>query len=54
MSTRRTQHSAKTKELTQQALEQIEAKIQNGGKLEVYLQFDLLEQFPQLMEPGNL
>ena len=54
MSTRRTQRSAKTEELTQQALEQIEANIWDGGKPEVYLQFDLLEQFPQLMEPGNL
>ena len=41
-------------ELTQQALEQIEANIRDGGKPEVYLQFDLLEQFPQLMKPGNL
>ena len=54
MSTRRTWRSAKTEELTQQIFEQIEANIQNGGKLEVYLQFALLEQFPQLMEPGNL
>ena len=54
MSTRRTQRSAKTEELTQQALEQIEANIRDGGKLEVYLQFALLEQFPQLMEPRNL
>ena len=44
----------KTEELTQQALDQIEANLRNGGKLEVYLQFDLLEQFLQLMEPGNL
>ena len=54
MSTRRTRHSAKTEELTQQALEQIEANIRDGGKPEVYLWFALLEQFPQLMEPGNL
>ena len=54
MSTRRTRHSAKTEELTQQIFEQIEANIQDGGKPEVYLQFALLEQFPQLMEPGNL
>ena len=54
MSTRRTWHSAKTEELTQQALEQIEANIRDGGKPEVYLRFALLEQFPQLMEPGNL
>ena len=25
-----------------------------GGTLEVYLQFELLKQFPQLMEPGGL
>ena len=54
MSTRRTRRSAKTGELTQQALEQIEANIRDGGKLEVYLQFDLLKQFPHLMEPRNL
>ena len=54
MSTRRTQCSAKTEELTQQMFEQIEANIQDGGKPEVYLQFALFEQFPQLMEPGNL
>ena len=54
MSTRRTWHSAKTEELTQQFFEQIEANIRNGGKPEVYLQIALLEQFPQLMEPGNL
>ena len=54
MSTRRTRHSAKTKELTQQVFEQKEANIRDGGKPEVYLQFALLEQFPQLMEPGNL
>ena len=45
MLTRRTWRSAKTKELTQQAFEQIEAKIRDGGKPEIYLQFDLLEQF---------
>ena len=54
MSTRRTRRSAKTEELTQQIFEQIEANIPDGGKPEVYLQFALLEQFPQLMEPGNL
>ena len=54
MLTRRTWHSAKTKELTQQALEQVQANIWDGGKPEVYLQFALLEQFPQLMEPRNL
>ena len=54
MSTRRTQRSAKTEELTQQIFKQIEANIGDGGKPEVYLQFALLEQFPQLMEPGNL
>ena len=54
MSTRRTWRSAKTEELTQQVFKQIEANIQDGGKPEVYLQFALLEQFPQLMEPGNL
>ena len=54
MSTRRTRRSAKTEELMQQIFEQIEANIRDGGKLEVYLQFALLEQFPQLMEPGNL
>ena len=54
MSTRRTRHSAKAEELTQQALEQIEANIQDGGKPEVYLQFALFKQFPQLMEPRNL
>ena len=54
MLTRRTWRSAKTEELTQQIFEQIEANIRDGGKLEVYLQFALLEQFPQLMEPGNL
>ena len=54
MLTRRTQRSAKTEELTQQILEQIEANIWDGGKPEVYLQFALLKQFPQLMEPGNL
>ena len=54
MSTRRTWHSAKTEELTQQAFKQIEANIRDGGRPEVYLQFALLEQFPQLMEPRNL
>ena len=54
MSTRRTWRSAKTEELTQQIFKQIEANIWDGGKPEVYLQFALLEQFPQLMEPGNL
>ena len=54
MSTRRTRHSAKTKELTQQAFEEIETNIWDVGKPEVYLQFSLLEQFPQLMEPGTL
>ena len=54
MSTRRTRRSAKTKELVHQALEQIEKNIQNGNKLEVYLQFNLLEDFPLLMEPGTL
>ena len=51
---RRTRQSAKTEELTQQTLDQIEADLQNGGKPEVYLQFDLLEQFLQLMEPEGL
>ena len=54
MSTRKTRCSAKTEELTQQIIEQIEANIWDEGKPEVYLQFALLEQFPQLMEPGNL
>ena len=54
MSARRTQRSAKTEEFTQQAFKQIETNIRNGGKPEVYLQFNLLEQFPQLMEPGTL
>ena len=54
MSPRRTRRSAKTEELTQQIFEQIEANIRDGGKPEVYLQFALLEQFPQLMEPRNL
>ena len=54
MSTRRTWRSAKTEELAHQALEQIEKNIQNGNKLEVYLQFSLLEDFPLLMEPGTL
>ena len=51
---RRMWQSAKTEELTQQALEQMEANLWNGDKPEVYLQFDLLEQFPQLMEPRGL
>ena len=46
MLTRRTWRSAKTEELTQQIFEQIEANIWDGGKLEVYLRFALLEQFP--------
>ena len=50
---RRTRRTTKTEELTQ-AWDQIEADLQNGGKPEVYLQFNLLEQFPQLMEPGGL
>ena len=54
MSTRRIRRSAKTEELTQQIFKQIEANIWDGGKPEVCLQFALLEQFPQLMEPGNL
>ena len=35
-------------------LEQVKLNLQNGVKPEVYLQFDLLEQYPQLMEPGGL
>ena len=54
MLTRRTWHSAKTEELAHQAPEQIEKNIQNGNKLEVYLQFSLLEDFPLLMEPRTL
>ena len=54
MSTQRTRRSAKTEELTQQIFEQIETNIHDGGKPEVYLQFSLLEKFPQLMEPRTL
>ena len=37
-----------------QAWDQIKAKLRKGNTPEVYLQFELLEQFPQLMEPGGL
>ena len=43
----------KPKELTH-AWAQVEQNLQNDGKLEQYLEFDFLEQYPQLMEPGSL
>ena len=49
----RTRQSLQNKELNQ-AWEQIKANLRNGGKLEAYLQFELLEQFPQLMECRGL
>ena len=36
------------------AWDQIKINLRKGSILEVYLQFELLEQFPQLMEPGRL
>ena len=36
------------------AWDQIKSNLQKGSIPEVYLQFDLLKQFPQLMEPGGL
>ena len=36
------------------AWDQIKSNLWKGSILEVYLQFELLEQFPQLMEPGGL
>ena len=36
------------------AWDQIKTNLRRGSILEVYLQFELLEQFPQLMEPGGL
>ena len=37
-----------------QAWDQIKTNLRNGGKPQICLQFDLLEQFPQLMEPDRL
>ena len=37
-----------------QAWDQIKINLRKGSIPEVYLQFGLLEQFPQLMEPGGL
>ena len=36
------------------AWDQIKNNLRKGGTPEVYLQFELLKQFPQLMEPGGL
>ena len=36
------------------AWDQIKINLQKGSIPEVYLQFGLPEQFPQLMEPGGL
>ena len=36
------------------AWDQINSNLQKGSVPEVYLQFELLKQFPQLMEPGGL
>ena len=35
------------------AWDQIKSNLRKGSILEVYLQFELLEQFPQLMEPSG-
>ena len=37
-----------------QTWDQIQSNLWKGSIPEVYLQFTLLEQFPQLMEPGGL
>ena len=36
------------------AWHQIKSNLRKGSVPEVYLQFELLKQFPQLMEPGGL
>ena len=36
------------------AWDQIESNLWKGGIPEIYLQLELLKQFPQLMEPGGL
>ena len=48
-----TQRSMLHDELNQ-AWDQIKTNLRRGSIPEVYLQFELLEQFPQLMEPGGL
>ena len=45
---------SQTEELAHQALKHIEKNIRNSHKLEVYLQFSLLEDFFVLMESGTL